>query len=204
MSNLPCPNCPQKLLEIEAEKKESKKLLEELNKLRLKYKRITGRISLLENRFKKAAECQIVENIKPISTRRDQKLHEYLLKLSLPDCFFNVCKDQELAMSFLMKSGIVPKSISCPTCNSSTNLEYNGLRGYCFKCTSCYYFSSAKEFTFWAKSKLPIDKLLLFVFLWVMALKDSEIACLLDISINVASSLSRSCLLYTSPSPRDS
>lgn len=70
----------------------------------------------MESRLIISAENQSQNYLLPTRNIRNERLLDYLLNLPLPHVFFNVCKDQEMAMSFLLKSKVFPSSRRCKSC----------------------------------------------------------------------------------------
>lgn len=174
---------------LNEQKREYKALLQRIRHSKRKLKKVTGLISTLEFHFRRISRATLSEQPSSLVSTTG-KLQDHLMQLSLPDCFFNVCKDQELAMSFLMKAGIIPVTRTC-LCKQDMRLECYGYLGYTYKCPSCKKQSTAKDLTFWAKSNLSLDRILLFLFLWVLNLQTRDIACLLDISAGLSAGMAR-------------
>lgn len=189
---LHCPHCFNRLKKAEEIKAENKRLMEEVQQRQNYLKSVLGKINILEERMRVLSNK--TEKTDPF--RWSENVENDLLSKDLPSNFFNLCKDPELAMSFLVQSGTIPKTRKCDKCFTDSGapdmkLENYGALGFSFRCPQCFAKSSVKEHTFWSRCQLSIEKILLFVFLWVLYVKDADVASLLDSTASHIASLSR-------------
>ena len=182
-----CRECFQMLCSAKALRTQNKLLLGEMRSSKLKLSHLSGEVKLLEKRLEFVAEESKLARFRDPSL----SLRDYLHQLELPNNFFQICKDSELSLSFLLKSDLLPSSRECHKCFQAMNLENHGYAGYLFVCAKCRVQSSVKQDTFWHGLQMPPQKIVTFLFLWVLELKDSEIANMVDATQKSVSYISR-------------
>ncbi|CAG9332001.1 unnamed protein product [Blepharisma stoltei] len=192
-----CSCCLQNYAQFNSQLIYNKKLMKIKCDEQLEIKKYLAKIHSLETKLRTSAEEKTQGYLCPTRKVKNQRLVDYLKELPLPHVFFNICKDQELAMAFLLRSGIFPESRKCKSCIDENgyykemNFEYNGYMGYLFRCEKCGVKYNVKEGTYWEKCSFTIEKIVLFMFLWVCYMKDNEVAQLLDVTPSCISKLSR-------------
>lgn len=151
------------------------------------YASLQEKLSSLESNFQTLAKTSLIPEAQlPIAYLKKNHLNQYLLSLKLPSSFFAILRDQELSVSFLLQVGAIPDKRICDNCGRSMSLVFKARdERYQFEC-ECGIAQSLIEKTIWGPSKLHQDKILLYVFFWVMNLRDKEIQHLLGINYKEA------------------
>ena len=129
--------------------------------------------------------------IKLPAKAQQASLHNILDDFVMPGSFFEITKDPQKSLAFLIKTGVLRSSYNCKRCGQTCKIEHAGYMGFFWACVACSWRVSVKDGTFWAKCQLPVEKVLLFLFLFLMDCKDTEIERYLDIGLFSAQKYSK-------------
>ena len=135
---------------------------------------------LIAEETKKTLKIQKIGLENLIRHPKNVPLSESLLSLDLPKDFFSIVTREDLTLAFMIQSNFIPLKIPCKHCGSDMFIYYFTYASYVFHCSNCKCFKKIKNITFFKASLLTLEKILLFIFLWVLGLRDLEIANLLE------------------------
>lgn len=118
-------------------------------------------------------------------------LSDELLNLQLPENLFSIISNEELLVAYLLQIKFIPMTHPCPKCKSNMQIAYIRLFGYTYFCFLCCAKKSLKNLTCFRGSHLNLQKSLWLVFLWVLEVRNADIARLLETSQCFISAISR-------------
>lgn len=175
-----CAHCVQIISSAWSFKNEHKALTAQLAEAKEQVEWLKSRLKTLQiERQEAEMALAIPETIQPMGS-----LVQKIMSLNLPSSFFDICNSRELSLSFLMKSNLIPHTRNCTQCTDSegnpVTLRLDPVWNYSFVCPSCQEKSNIRTDTLWNRTNLPPDKMLLFMLLWTVGLRNSEIARLID------------------------
>jgi transposase-like protein len=147
------------------------------------------RLEVLEARYRSLTSLQPQTETQtlPMKILKQFDLCEYLLNLSLPKSFFSMLNNHDYCMSFFLKSGLISTEKRCFDCilpdgsPPSMKLMHFPTRGFEYICQICKKSRNFLSGTIWEKSNLSIDKMLQFLFLWVMDMKIFDISWVINL-----------------------
>jgi len=108
----------------------------------------------------------------PSAYTKKNYLTEYLLHLQLPANFFQVIRSREFTIGFLLQAGAISPKRTCKCQSEMAIIAHEN--GYMFGC-ECGALENLIQKTLWEPAKVTNDQILLYIFLWVMGIKPSEI-----------------------------
>lgn len=118
-------------------------------------------------------------------------LTDYLLTINLPQDFFTIITREDLTVAFMVQSKFLSTSQTCKQCQTEMPITYFANTSYVYYCFICKTRNKIKSTTLFQGSPLSLEKILLFIFLWVLGLRDVEISNLLEVSKPYTSTMSR-------------
>ena len=144
--------------------KENKLIEREISGLKNKKKYLIKKLKELQRSITLSGniEKMIGQDIPSLNFVQKNSLEEYLMQNKIPSSLFDVIKDREHSISYLLQTGIYVPNYSCE-CTQRIHLKSND-RAHLFYC------ACGKEFKFfdrgiWADFDLSPEKLVLFILL---------------------------------------
>ena len=168
----------------------NRKLIQEKKTKELEIERLKGLIVTAEDQLKETSANKIKFDENSFQAK-GVPLSEHLAKLILPDDFFSIITKEDLTIAFMIQVRFIPLTLFCHKCNADMPITYYGWTGYAYFCFTCSAKNKVKNVTCFQNSPLSLEKVLLFVFLWVLGVRDREISNLLEVSHNYLSAVSR-------------
>lgn len=168
----------------------NKKLLDKKNQQETKIEKLKGLIAIAEEKIKTISK-EAIGFEDNLSHKSGESLSEHLSKLVLPTDLFSIFTREDLTMAFMVQSRYIPPYIKCPNCKADAHIVHFTSPGYAYNCFLCKFRTKIKAITMFQNSPLNMEKVLLFVFLWVLGLRDQEISSLLEVSKSYVSGISR-------------
>jgi IS1 family transposase len=195
-----CSTCLQTIVSSWSYKTDNKAILATLSDTKDEIDQLKTEIQKLEGERKDRRVVQGTQEMPlPVScpVKNLGSFLQHFLNLILPGSYFEVARHPELSLSFMLKNGLIPTTKPCPACTDSSGtaidmrLDSNSFSGYCFICPVCETRLSVKHNTIWHKANMSVEKMLLFLLLWTVGLKDTEIARLTDSDLGAVRALSQ-------------
>lgn len=168
----------------------NKKLLDKKNQQETKIEKLKALIAIAEEKIKSISK-EAIGFEDTLSHKTGESLSDHLSKLVLPTDLFSIFTREDLTMAFMVQSKYIPAYIKCPNCRADAHIVYYTCPGYSYNCFLCKFRTKIKAITMFQNSPLNMEKVLLFVFLWVLGLRDQEISSLLEVSKSYVSGISR-------------
>ncbi|OMJ86298.1 hypothetical protein SteCoe_12210 [Stentor coeruleus] len=109
-----------------------------------------------------------------------KSLKEYLINKPTSNSIFDVIKSQEESISFMLKTGLYVPQDLCECGQHLCLVNDPNLNDYSFLCT-CSKRYGFFDRSVWEPGKLPADKILLYIILWIMGTRDKDIKQILNI-----------------------
>lgn len=155
--------------------KDNHQLTKDLRHLKAVTMGLEEKLRNLETSYNDIANRSIItDSHLPVDYVKKHSLKEYLLNLQLPSNLFGIIRDVQSSASFLLQSGAFDTSKKCACGNDMKIVNDLGRENYAYLC-ECGKATSLFEGTIWEESNLPFDKILLFLFLWIMNLSIRDI-----------------------------
>lgn len=168
----------------------NKKLLDRKKSRELKIEKLKALITITQKKITLLSNnITLTEDI--IAPQKGVSLSNFFQTLSLPQDFFTIVTREDLTIAFMVQSKFLPPYQVCLNCNTDMPITYFNHTGYVFYCFDCKSRNRIKNTTFFYNSPLTLEKILLFVFLWVLGIRDIEIANLLEVSKAYVSTVTR-------------
>jgi len=174
-----CIDCFEVLVSANSLKQENTTLMNLVANSKSVLDKLREKAEALELRLKEY-ENQRDYHLPPLLLKTQDPLN-YYLNIDLPTSFYEISKDFEYSFSFMLRSGMLPSSSSCEHCKSgrgeplAMNLVPCESKQFLFICPNCQQQRLITDGTFWEESKLPYDKILMFMFLFALGLKDTSV-----------------------------
>jgi hypothetical protein len=176
-----CSTCEKDCKELESKYLTPEEIEVHFTQTSQNIAKLRAQISLLQHKINDITETEdSSESSFSLNIPQGANLISYLKSLPLPGDFMTICRDPALAVSFMVQTEMLPIERTCNKCSEIMSPTFNGYLGLTFICYKCYVRENIKTHTFWSGMKLSLDKILLFCFLWVIGLKESEIAGVMD------------------------
>ena len=190
VNNSDCKNCMSKqeisicLINL------NKKLIQERKKKESENDKLKALISIAEEKLKQTSTDKIRLDENSAQTV-GIPLSDHFSQLRIPNDFFSIVTKEEFAIAFMVQVNFLPASIFCQKCSAEMKIIYYESCGYIYSCYLCSSKNKIRNVTCFQNSPLNIEKILLFVFFWVLGIRDLEISNLLEVSHQYISSISR-------------
>lgn len=168
----------------------NKKLMDRKRQQESKLEKLKALISIAQEKIK-AISKEAVGFEDNLSHKSGESLSDHLSKLLLPTDLFSIFTREDLTVAFMVQSNYIPANIKCPNCRVEAHIVHYSYTGYVYYCFLCKFRTKIKSITMFQNSPLSLEKVLLFVFLWVLGLRDQEISSLLEVSKSYISGMSR-------------
>jgi hypothetical protein len=168
----------------------NKKLIDRKRQQESKLDKLKALISIAQEKIK-AISKEAVGFEDNLSHKSGESISEHLSKLLLPTDLFSIFTREDLTVAFMVQSTYIPPYIKCPNCRVEAHIVYYSYTGYAYICFLCKFKTKIKAVTMFQNSPLSLEKVLLFVFLWVLGLRDQEISSLLEVSKSYISGIAR-------------
>ena len=187
---LKCKNCKCKrelsvgLVDV------NRKLLKRKEEKNINIDKLKALISVAEEKLKRTTTDKLTLD-DSFSQVKGIALSSYFSELRVPNDFFSIVTREEFAIAFLLQSKFLPYSVTCQKCNIEMKITYYGFSGYIYYCFQCNSRNKLKNVTCFQSSPLNIEKILLFIFFWVLGIRDLDITNLLETSNHYTSVVSR-------------
>lgn len=189
-----CEHCSLVAVNAYKLKSSNKKLLLETHKVNEEIARYKCQIAYLEAQL---AGHSAHETARLTQIDRYEDLAERLLSMSLPQNLLAICRDPQDALAFLLQHHIFKPFHSCGRCFDPDGspkfckLHYSSSNSFTWQCPGCKHRASVKEGSAWQRFNISPDRLVLFLFLWSIEMRDVEIGRFLDMAPSVSSSVSK-------------
>jgi transposase-like protein len=106
-------------------------------------------------------------------------LMDFLTTAKIPSSVFTIIKNKEIAISYLLQSGLYVPNTTCE-CGKPLNLIEDSNQTYLFVC-SCSKTYKFFDRSIWKDYNLTPERLIVFIFLWIMGCKKRDIVAMLGI-----------------------
>lgn len=167
----------------------NKQLLQEKELKNFEIQKLNALIALAQAKLKEASIDKIKFDKSSFQVK-NVPLTEYFSKLILPEDFYSVISKENFTIAFMLQIKFIPFSIICIKCNSDMQISYCGT-GYAYHCFYCSYKNSVKSVTCFQGSPVSLQKAILLIFLWVLGIRDREIANILEVTPSFVALISR-------------
>lgn len=174
-----CIDCFEVLVSANALKQENTTLQNLVSNSRSVLDKLREKAEMLEQRLNEY-EDQRDYHLPPLILKTQDPLNFYM-SIDLPKSFYEISKDFEYSFSFMLRSGMLPTEAFCNTCKSGRGdplqmtLLPSETQQFEFVCPNCQFNKPITDGTYWEQSKLPYDKILMFMFLFSLGLKDTSV-----------------------------
>jgi transposase len=174
-----CVDCFEVLVSANALKQENVTLTSLVTNSRSVVEKLREKAELLEQRLREY-ENQRDYHLPPAILKTQDPLN-YYLSIDLPRSFYEISKDFEYSFSFMLRSGMLPSTAECDSCKSGRGeplamvLMPTDTKQFQFVCPNCQHSKLITDGTYWQDAKLPYDKVLMFMFLFALGLKDTSV-----------------------------
>lgn len=168
----------------------TRSLLQQKQKKILENEKLKSLLITSEENIRISNNSQIQFTKKP-SQVKGVALSEYFSKLVLPEDLFTITTKEDLSIAFLIQIEFLPFSIFCHKCQKDMPIVYFGYCGYIYYCFSCLAYNKVRTMTCLQHSPFSLEKAILFVYLWILGIRNREISSLLEISHGYISRVAR-------------
>eukprot|EP00359_Climacostomum_virens_P005625 CAMPEP_0204914014 /NCGR_PEP_ID=MMETSP1397-20131031/11875_1 /ASSEMBLY_ACC=CAM_ASM_000891 /TAXON_ID=49980 /ORGANISM="Climacostomum Climacostomum virens, Strain Stock W-24" /LENGTH=396 /DNA_ID=CAMNT_0052085407 /DNA_START=573 /DNA_END=1760 /DNA_ORIENTATION=- len=189
-----CEHCSLVAVNSFKLKSANKKLLLETHKVNEEIARYKCQIAYLEAQL---ASHSAHETARLTQIDRYEDLGEKLLSMPLPPNLLAICRDPLDALAFLLQHRIFRPLHTCGRCYDPdgtpklSKLQYSSSNSFSWQCPGCKHRASVKEGSPWQRFSISPDRLVLFMFLWSIEMRDVEIGRFLDMASTVGSAVSK-------------
>jgi hypothetical protein len=174
-----CKKCSESKIEEMQLLKETRILEKEVQSLAIAKYRYTNKLKQLQASIEKLGNGRLSSQL-PAPYLRKTDLLNYYLNLKLPTSLFQIIRRKEDTIAYMLQSGMyIPlKKCFCGKAVQLTQLKYEDIAYLCQCGASFHMFESSV----WERFHLIPEKILLFMFLWLMGQKLKSARQLVDIS----------------------
>lgn len=167
----------------------NKNLLSEKQEKKNEILKLEALISLAEVKLQEASAEKIYCD--PLKLISGAPLTEYLAELVLPNDLYSIFTSENLSLAFMVQINFIPPATVCYRCYSDMPISYFPSSGYIYYCYNCHLRNKVKNETCFQCSPLKLDKILLFIFLWVIGIRNQEISTILGANFGYISNVTR-------------
>lgn len=183
-SDPPCNSCYDSKLEQMILEKEARILEEDLKSITLSKHRLSAKLtSLLSN----ISKLEPISSFFTSSFLKRTDLLKYYQTLKLPSSLFEIVKNNEYSVGYMLQSGLLTPKTTC-ICGRPLLLFQSKYGELNFQCACSLSFPLFHS-TVWATFEMSADQIILFIFLWILGLKYKNMRILLTIDKTRSKSL---------------
>jgi hypothetical protein len=158
--------------------KETRSLKKEVLSITLRKKKAAKKLKVLMMSIEKLGNGRVSSMLPTFYLKKNSTL-DYFMNIKTHLSIFEVVRSREDSVAYMLQNGLLVPLQTCD-CGKSLTMTQGDYQEIVFSCV-CKKTYKLFEKSIWEAINLPAEKILLYIFLWLMGLKDKHLRTLVSV-----------------------